>query len=804
VVDRAVFINYRSEDSASNGAWLYTELAHCFGDEHVFLDAESIPAGADFVEELLRRVRSARILLAVIGPHWLTATDPTGRRRIDDPADWIRREVAEAFTAGIRVIPVLTDQAELPRESELPADIAALSRSQYRHLRRREPTSDLARIVTDLTTLDPILAAAARSRDNAPRPLQTGDVHGGLHVHAPPGPVRPALRQLPADTALFTGRDDELGRLLALVERARTEGSPGTVVISAIDGMGGIGKTALAIRAAHRLAGRFPDGQLFIDLYGFTQGTAPRDPGDALVMLLSSLGVSPGLIPADLDARAALYRDRLADTRTLILLDNAADEAQVRPLLPAADTCLVLITSRRRLKALDDALPLPLDVLAPGEAVALLRKAARLDDHQGDKPLLARVTELCGRLPLALLIAGALLRTGGKAWNLPVLIDRLAAQQPGRELAGYTDETRSVAAVFDLSYRNLPADQQLLFRRLGLLPGPEIDAYAAAALLATDLDEAGRLLQRLADHSLLAGACPGRYRLHDLVRAHARTVAVTLDPAPERQAAERRLLHYYAHTAQTASQPIARLPRPGPHGHGSAHVPDLTDPDAARAWLRIEYPNLEAAHTHASTHVDALDGHAIALAAGLAEILQTDGPWTRALEIHQAAADLAAHRQQPTAQAAALTDLARIRFQTGDYARTADANTRALEISHRIGDHLGEANALYDLARLRYMTGDYGGAADANTRALEIYRRIGDRRGEAGALNNLGRLRYMTGDYPRAADAIMRALEIPPDREPPRRGWRPARPGAPAVHDRRFSGGNGRVGTVPGDLPPDR
>jgi hypothetical protein len=528
VVDRAVFINYRSEDSSSNGAWLYTELAHRFGEEHIFLDAESIPAGADFVEELLGRVRSARILLAVIGPRWLTATDPTGRRRIDDPADWIRREVAEAFTAGVRVIPVLTDQAELPRESELPADIAALSRSQCRHLRRREPTSDLARIVADLTTLDPILAAAARSRGNAPRPRQDRDMHEGIHVAAPPGSV---LRQLPADTALFTGRDDELDRLLALVERARSEGTPGTVVISAIDGMGGIGKTALAIRAAHRLAGRFPDGQLFIDLYGFTQGSDPHDPSDALVTLLSSLGVSPGRIPADLDARAALYRDRLAGSRTLILLDNAASEAQVRPLLPAAHTCLVLVTSRRRLKALDDALPLPLDVLAPGEAVALLRKAARLDDRPQDEPLLARVAELCGHLPLALLIAGALLRTGGNAWNLPVLIDRLAARQPGCELAGYTDEFRSVEAVFDLSYRNLPADQQLLFRRLGLLPGPEIDAHAAAALLATDLDNAGRLLQRLADHSLLAGARPGRYRLHDLVRAHARTVVVTLDPA---------------------------------------------------------------------------------------------------------------------------------------------------------------------------------------------------------------------------------------------------------------------------------
>jgi sugar/nucleoside kinase (ribokinase family) len=186
VVDRGVFINYRGEDSHSYGALLYTELARQFGADRVFLDCESIPAGADFVEELLGRVRSAQVLLAVIGPRWLTAADPTGRRRIDHPADWIRRELAEAFTAGVRVIPVLTEQAEIPAEANLPADIAALSRCQYRRLRRREPTADLAHIVTDLTSLDPALAAAARGRAGgsrqvpaAPRPFD-GDAAGEI------------------------------------------------------------------------------------------------------------------------------------------------------------------------------------------------------------------------------------------------------------------------------------------------------------------------------------------------------------------------------------------------------------------------------------------------------------------------------------------------------------------------------------------------------------------------------------------------------------------------------------------------
>jgi tetratricopeptide (TPR) repeat protein len=595
--------------------------------------------------------------------------------------------------------------------------------------------------------------------------VQARDVHGGVHVHAPPPRVQPALRQLPADTALFTGRDGELDRLLVLAGQAGAGGSPGTVVISAIDGMGGIGKTALAVRAAHRLAERYPDGQLFIDLYGFTQGTAPRDPGDALATLLSSLGVPPGQIPGDQDARAALYRDRLAGTRTLILLDNAADEAQVRPLLPAADTCLLLITSRRRLKALDDALPVSLDVLASEEAVTLLRKAARLDEHPQDEVLLARAAELCGRLPLALLIAGALLRAGGKAWDLAVLTGRLAARQPGRELAGYTDETRSLEAVFNLSYRNLPGHQRLLFRRLGLLPGPEIDAYAAAALLETHLDEAGRLLQHLADHSLLTGASPGRYRLHDLIRAHARALAATLDPEPEREAAQDRLLHYYAHTAQTASLPVARLPRPAPDGPAPAHAPELADPDTAHAWLRTEYANLEAAHAHASAH--ALEGHAIALALGLAEILRTDDPFARALEILQAAADAAARRRQPAARATALTDLGRIRYQTGDHPGAEHAVAQALEISRQAGYHCGEANALTDLGHVRRQAGAYPGAADALAQALEIYRRTGDRTDETWALNRYAATIAADGERLRAvalyrqALAMTRELRIP-------------------------------------------
>jgi tetratricopeptide (TPR) repeat protein len=572
------------------------------------------------------------------------------------------------------------------------------------------------------------------------------------------GMAEAAPRSLPADTRIFTGRAAELARLLTLVDGAGAGQSPGTVVISAIDGMAGIGKTALALRAGHLLAERYPDGQLFVDLHGFTPGRAARDPGDALAVLLRALGVSAASVPPRAEARAALYRDRLAGTSTLIVLDNAADEAQVLPLLPASAGCLVLVTSRRRLKALDDAVPLPLDVLPLDEAVALLRQAARVREELADDARWEQVAELSGRLPLALVIAGALLRTGGKAWNLTRLIDRLTARRPGDELAGYTDDTRSLASVFDLSYQSLPESERLLFRRLGLLPGPEIDAYAAAALLAADLDTADLLVQRLANHSLLIGASPGRYRVHDLIRAHASTLAATLDPEPERAAAQDRLLHYYAHTAQSASLPIARWPRPVPGGPAPIHAPDVTHPEAARSWLRIEHLNLDAAFTHASTH--ALDHHTIALAAGLAEILWADGPWTRALHVHQTAAHTAEHLDRPADHATALTDLGRMRYMTGDYSGAVDAHTRALEISHALDDRHGKANALTDLGRVWILTGDFPGAVGALIPALEIYRALGDRHGEASALNDLGRVQQATGDYPGAVGALTSALEI--------------------------------------------
>ena len=572
-------------------------------------------------------------------------------------------------------------------------------------------------------------------------------------------PARPAAtevpRQLPAAAGHFTGRAAELALLTDLAARCGSQAAAGdTVVISAIDGMAGIGKTALAVHAAHRVSGHFPDGQLFVDLHGYTKGHPPREPGDALGTLLRALQVPAQRIPEDTQERAALYRQRLAGTKTLVLLDNAADEAQVRPLLPAAPGCLVLVTSRRRLKGLDDARSVSLDLLSPQDAVALLHAVAGPGRIPADDRLLGEIAHRCGRLPLALRIAGALLRHR-PAWNPGHLAALLRDEH--RRVSVLSDGERDLTTVLGLSYMGLSGRHQLLLRRLGLVPGPDIDAYAAAALLDTHPDTATGLLEDLVDHNLLIAHAPGRYRLHDLIRAHARALAAT-DPPPERDAALDRLLRCYGHTAHSASIPIARRPRPAPGGPAPVRTPALPDAGTARAWLRTERDNLEQAHAHA--HARALHEHTITLAAGLAEILRTDGPYARALALHQAAADTAHHHDSPAAHANVLTDLGIMRRLTGDLTGARDAFSRALEIYCAIGDRLGEANTLAELGRARGYAGEMTGADDALSQALEIYRATGDRPGEADMLADLGIMRRVAGDPTGAVGAFSQALEI--------------------------------------------
>ncbi|HEX7162915.1 MAG TPA: tetratricopeptide repeat protein, partial [Trebonia sp.] len=569
---------------------------------------------------------------------------------------------------------------------------------------------------------------------------------GGETADGPP-------RRLPADTGVFTGRRAELAGLLELGGAGGGRG-PGAVVISAIDGMAGVGKTALAVHAAHRLAPRFGDGQLFIDLHGYTQGIQPRTPAQALEAFLRALGVPPRQVPPGTDERAALYRQRLAGTRTLIVLDNAAGEAQVRPLIPGEAGCLVLITSRKKLKSLDDARVMAIDVLPEPDAVALLRTVAGPGRLPPDDPGAVEVVGLCGRLPLALRIAGALLRNR-PAWTLAHLAGKLRAAH-GR-VDAFADGDRDLAAVFGLSDRNLRDDQRRLYRYLGLVPGPETDACAAAALAGTDPGTAERLLQELVDHNLLSEPAPGRYRMHDLIRAHASALAAA-EPAGECEAALARLLIYYQHTALRADARIARHAQPGPPGPAPTHAPALGDADAARAWLRTERSSLTACLRYAVDNGH--DERTVALSAGLANLLRNDGPWASAIAVQTAATAAAGRLGDRSGQARALTELGNLQGLTGEYPGAEASLQAALELRRETGDKAGQAHALTELANMRRLTDDYPGAEASLHAALELHQETGDKVGQAYALTGLGSVGRESGDFPGAKTSLRMALEL--------------------------------------------
>ncbi|GAA2050068.1 BTAD domain-containing putative transcriptional regulator [Catenulispora yoronensis] len=590
--------------------------------------------------------------------------------------------------------------------------------------------------------------------------------------HATEAPA-PAPRQLPAKARNFVGRRQELDQLLELAHAAAAEAANnGTVVISAIDGMAGVGKSTLAVHSTHAAAELFPDGQLYLDLRGHTPGVEPLDAETALEHLLRSLGVPHSGIPGGADARAALFRERLAGTRTLILLDDARNSAQVRPLIPGHAGCLLLVTSRRRLTGLDDAHQVEVAILPEAEAVALVRQVAGPGRIAEDHPGLAETIALCGRLPLALRIIGARLRHH----PLLELDDVLADLRNERDRLGFLhDDDRDIRSVFHSSFRWMPAAEQRMFTLLGLVPGVDADAYAAASLAGLALPAARALLCSLAEYNLVAEAAPGRFRFHDLLALHARELAEALEPG-ERDDAVDRLFAYYRTAALGADQHVTRKRRSmGVDGAGSlmgetasavgpraasvpVPLPRVSGVTEAIEWLRKERVNLLAAVDYAAEHSRTRD--VVALTAGLAGLLRRDGPREMGMTRHLAAAQAAHDDGDQAGEADALLEASKSGQLAGDFARSQLVGSQALALYRALGDPYGQLAALAQIGRAEIVSGRVRLAAHTLRTALAGFEKLGDAQGQADALWNLARIGRLSGTFAEAEQLCRRALAL--------------------------------------------
>jgi len=670
--------------------------------------------------------------LADLSGEWVSRTrDLLAQRRLDTTVDWARAHLA-AGRADV-VIDVLRPLVDRHPLAEPPA--ALFIEALHRQGRGAEALDRWAAVrrhlVAELGTepgpqLRALHQRLLRPAAAAPNslPADTAAPNSLPADTAAPNSLpadTAAPNSLPADTAAFTGRRREIARL--------RQAGPG---VQALAGMPGVGKTALAVHVAHRLRDAFPDGQVFVNLHGHTAGRDAADPAEVLATLLTADGLDPRRLPSGVEARSALWRSRLAGRRALIVLDNAVDSAQVAPLLPAAGSCLVLVTSRRFLGDLPaDAVPVSLDVLDAEEAGAMFR---RLAPAPADDP--AELVAACGRLPLAIALLARLLRRH-PGWTVADLL-----RETRERLLNVTAEHASIAAAFELSYRHLPATRQRFFRVLALHPGTEFEPHAAAALAGLPAAAALAELDALHADNLLLEVGRHRYTMHDLIRSYCRTLA---DPD---DAAVARLFDYYTATAAAANARLARLARPGPPPPAP---PNRFEPDGLEplAWLRAERANLLAclASTGEPTRI-------VALTAGIAELLRRDGPWSEALTRH---ADAVRHATGLD-RAGALVDLATVRRLTGDYPGAARDAREALAGYRSAGDRLGAANALTVLAKALSRAAGYTQSMPVIEQALDVYRSLGDRPGEAGALVELAIARGMTSDFRGAQELLRQAL----------------------------------------------
>jgi DNA-binding SARP family transcriptional activator/Tfp pilus assembly protein PilF len=627
------------------------------------------------------------------------------------------------------------------------ADALAAFREARRQLHEQlgvEPAAPLQRLHQQILAADPALAA----------PEITAEVSVVTRTK------RPLPAQLPHPIPDFTGRDAELGRLGALVA-AGNRGTEMSVVIAAITGTAGVGKTALAVHWAHQVSGRFPDGQLYVNLRGFDPTGSAMKPAEAIRGFLDAFGVPPQQLPASLEAQEGLYRSLLAGRRVLLLLDNAGGEDQVRPLLPGSPGCLVIVTSRSELPGLivtEGAQPVVLDLMSADEARQLLSRRIGESRISDEAQAADDIMTLCARLPLALMLVAARAATHPD-FRLFALAAELREAGGSLDAFGGDDQVTNVRAVFSWSYHRLSIPGSRLFRLLGLHFGPDISIAAVASLAGMRREQIRPALAELARAHLVTERIPGRFALHDLLRAYATEAAYAQDSEDYRIAARQRMLDHYLHSAYRADHLIGRYRyRPFTLADVSSGVAPESPADSkhALAWFEAEHAVLLTAIRQAT----GFDRHIWQLAWALAPFFGYQGHWRDRRDTQIIALDAARRLSDKLAQALShrLLGAAFLQLSNYDHART--HLQRALGLFAELGDDTGQADAHRNLAWMLERQGLYSEALSHAGRALVLFQAAGHDTGQARALNAVGWLHAQLGDYAEALICCRQALDL--------------------------------------------
>jgi DNA-binding SARP family transcriptional activator len=668
---------------------------------------------------------------------------------------------------------------------------------------RPEPVPAPAPAPDRATSASPSVESAqsAQGAQLGPEPAEPALPTGSVAVGTVPASVPerhdpwlsvPSPAQLPADIGDFTGRAGLVDQMCAMLA-ARQGDNPGAVPVVIVAGSGGLGKTSLAIHAAHRLRRQYQDGQLYVDLLGAT--SQPQAPADVLARFLRDLGVESSQVPADAEERAAMFRTRLAGRRVLLLLDNARDAAQVRPLLPGSSACSVIVTARSRMPDLASTQLVDLEVLDDDESLTLFTRIVSEKRAAVEPDATAEVLVACAGLPLAIRICAARLAARSR-WSIQTLAERLRA----RLLDELKTGDMAVRASFQVSFDSLPAvgDAARAFRLLGLWQGPFISLQAAAAMLGRDDDKTAEALEILVDAYLLESPAPDQYRFHDLLRVYAAERARAEEDAQVREAAASRLLDWYLHSVDAAAQVISpqRTRPPLPVVPSELRPLSFESADSALDWLETERANLIAATRHATENgrddiawllplsalvffnrrgynSDWITSHEMALTSvrklgdvkGEAHVLTGLGMAYTDLDLDVAARYLLQAREtyheaaEPTGEARAMSNLVHAYVRWGRHRDAIAMQADALDSQRRAGTLNTEGIVLSNLAEARLGIGQPDEAIACLRQAEEIFNQTGDARGRANVFQNLGNAYLAQGRPDEGIDSHRKAVD---------------------------------------------